>query len=231
MITQAFAISIPLDTATPEIQRVIAGIRGSKNLARYGARAVQQKIGEHVRRYAAEHHATAEALGASPTGFFSDAYEQVTSEGAVTAEPGFAKIALPRNAFARAFGDVDITPGNGKKYLTFAACAAAYGRRSQSFGNLQFGMAVDPETGNLRPALVEPPQQKVKFGRARKDGSRKVTPGEITDGRAPVYWLVTKAHQKQIRELLPSDGEISAAAAEGAADYIGELIRQKGGAA
>ena len=229
MISQAFAISIPLDTASPEIQRVIAGIQGSKNLARYGARAVQQEIGGHVLRYAAAHHDTAQSLGADPTGFYSDAYEAVTSPGAVTVEPGFAKLALPRNAFARAFKDVDIFPTGGRKYLTFAACAAAYGRRAQSFGNLQFGMAVDPATGNLRPALVEPAQQKVRFGRRRKDGSRAVIPGEIKDGRAPVYWLVTKAHQKQNRELLPSAAQISAAALEGAAQYIDELIRKKGG--
>ncbi len=229
MIRQAFGITIPLDTATPAVARVIAGLSGSTNLARYGGRKVQREIGEHLLSYAAAHHKTAQSLGAAPTGFLADAYESVTSPGALVVEPNRAILNLPRNAFARAFGDVDIVPGAGKKYLTFAAVSFAYGKRAQSFANLTFGLAYDPKTGRLRAALVEAAATKIKIGRPRKDGSRKISQGESTTGHAPVFWLVRRAHQAQDRNLLPTNAEINAAALEGAAEYVTELIRQKGG--
>jgi hypothetical protein len=209
MIAHTFAIAIPLDSATPAINRVIMGLKGSKNLARYGGRAVQKVVGAHVLEYAATHHATAQSLGAAPTGFFSDAYDLVTSLGAVSVEPNRAFLSLPRAHFARAFGDVDIKPGNGKKYLTFAACAVAYGRRAGSFANLTFGFATNPKTGKPQPALIE-------AGAEKKSGQ-------------PYFWLVRKSHQKQNSELLPSDNEMATAALGGAAEYIGTLIQKKGG--
>ena len=151
MISRSVDIS---DQATPVVNRVLGAFKSSQ-LSRYVGRAVQQEIGEHVLAFASSHHDTAKKLGASPTGFFGDAYEMVTSPGAVEAEVGEARLKLPRNAFARAFGDVDIFPGDGKKFLTIPACAEAYGVRAGAFNNLSFGIAFDPELNVMRPALVE----------------------------------------------------------------------------
>lgn len=231
MIAHSFGVTIPADFATPALRRTLSGLRGSKNLARYGGRAVQKQIGEHVREYAGNHHATAQSLGAQPTGFYSDAYEQVTAADAVEFAPGQAIINLPRNAFARAFKDVTILPGGGKKYLTFAAVGYAYGRRAASFGNLTFGMAYDPNLGRTRPALVEAMATSVKIGRQRKDGTRGIKALSSSTGRAPVFWLVRKAVQKQDRSLLPTPEQMQAAGLEGMADYIVKLIEEKGGTA
>ena len=58
-------------------------------------------------------------------------------------------------------------------------------------------------------ALEEAPSQDVSFGRKRKDGSRKVTHGEVRGGLI-MYWLVPCVVQKADRTVLPSDAEIEA---------------------
>lgn len=227
MIAQAFNIRILSDTASPAVRRTLAGIQNSKALARYMGRAVQHEIAEYAATTDQARHATAFGLGAQPTGFLQDAYALATQPDAIEASPNQVILKLPRAAFARAFGDVNILPAN--KYLTIPACAEAYGRRAGTFNNLTFGYAYDAKLGIWRKALVEAKATKVSFGRARKDGTRQVKAFSSSTGLTAIYWLVAGVHQKQDRSLLPSDEAIVAAAREGAQDYIEIVIEHLGG--
>lgn len=219
------------DGMSPAVTRVFDSLTGAGRiqLAGYVGRSVQHAVGVHVLAYAGSHHATAQQLGASPTNFLADAYEQVTGEDAVEPEVNRVALNLPSNAFARAFHDVDIFPTGGKTFLTFAATAQAYGKRAGEFNNLTFAIVLDPQSGNFRPALVEAASTSIKIGRAKKDGTRTVKPVSSSTGRAPVFWLVRSSHQAQERDRLPSDAELTTAAKAGAVEFIDAKIL-KGGA-
>ncbi|MDE2105656.1 MAG: hypothetical protein KGL39_50985 [Patescibacteria group bacterium] len=224
------AIIRPLaDTATPALDRLMRSLRHRTGLARAMAHAVQYEIRTYARDTDSARHATADALGATPSGFLQDGYALAAQESALEINENGAAINLPRAQFARAFADVNILPGGGRRYLTFAARAEAYNRRARSFDNLKFGMAFNPKFGRFCKALIEAPMTRIKLGRQRRDGTRRVRATESTSGHAPVYWLVSRAHQKQDRSLLPTGEAMVAAAREGAQNYLNAAIAQRTG--
>lgn len=122
-----------------------------------------------------------------------------------------------------------IRPGAGRRYLTIPAIAEAYGKRAREFHNLRFGFA-ENRFGNLAPALVENSGQSVAFGRRRKDGTRKVTPGEEIGGNA-FFWLVKKVYQPADPTALPTEAQLQVAAVAGANSWAKSVTDQanKGG--
>ncbi|MFD2275470.1 hypothetical protein ACFSQZ_03220 [Rubritalea spongiae] len=155
---------------------------------------------DYIRGYAVNKHATARRLGAQPTGFYERAAE--SAEGTSTAF-GVTVSVAPREAFARAFKQVEITPRAGKKWLTIPAVAAAYGRRAGEVTDLQF-VPLGAETAALM----------------RRDKASGVD--------TVFYWLKKKVVQEQQRELLPSDAAVGEVAGEAAEDVFIELIAEGG---
>jgi len=97
--------------------------------------------------------------------------------------------------FARAFGDVEITPGPGKKALTIPVNRLAYGRRAREIDGLVV-MRVGPRR---LPVLAQP------------DGEGNVT---------IMYRLLARVRQKQDRKLLPPDDDVYFAAEVGAKNFL-----------
>ena len=80
---------------------------------------------DHIRAQARVRHKTAASLGAAPTG----ALERAAQSPEATGDAEGVLLALrPGELFARAFGDVEILPRNGR-FLTIPASARSYGER------------------------------------------------------------------------------------------------------
>lgn len=141
-------------------------------------------------------HATAQKLGANPTGFRAKfGGEQGGIEAQGDASQGTMRI--PRHSgLGRAFRDFNIV-WNGVKRLTIPACAATYGKSARDFpeGVLKYGVIQ-----GRYPALVW-----------------------ASDPTKPAYWLCKKVHQSQDRSLLPSDADWRATALLAAQTFLREL--------
>lgn len=150
---------------------------------------------DYLTETASFRHRTAQRLGAEATGFLERAAE--SPEG--TADDKAAYIHLsPREAFARAFGRVTITPKAGSKWLTIPAHRLAYGRRAGTMPGLDF-----VQFSEDLAALV---------GRAKSTGESTV-----------YYWLKKEVTQEQDRSLLPSDEAIGEVALEAIKDHFIEV--------
>lgn len=134
----------------------------------------------------------------------------------VEGDAGF--IAMPREVALRFFGGT-VKPQKSK-YLALPARKEAYGKSPRQMNDLRF----IPFRSGAR-ALVQNDQTKLKFGRKRKDGSRRVT-GE-TIGGGVMYWLVESVTIRPNRAVLPTDAEMSAGAMRGVHVYVDTMIARR----
>ena len=183
-----------------EVQRLRGGLANRAHL--HGKIAVEAAAA--TRNYLARQtaHVSAARLGAKPTGHRLRAARGI--EAASTADTSILRI--PRTSgLQRAFSDILIRPGSGKKFLTIPADKRTYGRRAGEFpeGTFRFAFSVERRT----PLLV------------------------FADGSGVAYFLKGSVLQKQDRTLLPSDKDYRAIARNSTRDYIDELLDGKGGPA
>lgn len=137
-------------------------------------------------------HRSARSLGASPSGHYAKAARAVELESGEQS----ATILIPANfGLSRAFGQLEITPKNGKKWITIPAHRTAYGKRAGEFQDLSFVLL-----GRDLAALF-----------ARDQGSGQ---------QFPLYWLKPKVTIPQDRDVLPSDATLSEAAELAARDWV-----------
>lgn len=168
--------------------------------AHYAIRPGMEKISrEYLAGLALVKHTTALRLGGAPTGELARAATKVASY----ADASSARVQFGSPLLARAFRDLTIKPGAGKKYLTIPVSGAAYGLKIASFqrkyGKLRF---LGRPGGAARVAAL--------FERGRKVGTAH-------------YLLVKEVHQKQDRTLLPSDDAYWERAAE---DLTARILRE-----
>jgi hypothetical protein len=192
------------DRASALINQLKAGLSQRRALNKMIGRRVQNAIRDYLIRLAGSRHDTANRLGANPSGHLAQAAEKVALPSNLTEIPEGILISLNHPGMGRAFHDVDIEPGPGKKYLTIPQVAQAYNQRAYRVSGLVF-MRVGPAK---QPVLAMPD---------------KSSPGRMTVW----YSLVPSVHQKQDRTLLPTDAEITAAALDGANDYVKLLLARK----
>lgn len=103
-----------------------------------------------------------------------------------------------------------IRPVNAKA-LTIPAQPDTYGKTVGEFSNLQFKMVLDPQSGRIRPALVEKPGQVTKRrGGKRKDGTRSETEVSATTGLVALFWLARGVKQDPDPAVMPSDADFEA---------------------
>lgn len=96
--------------------------------------------------------------------------------------------------------------------LTIPAVPDAHGKTARDFSNLKFGFALDPQSGKMRPALVEKKGVlKIRLGRQKKDGTKTVFPISTSTGLKAIFWLAKGVHQNPHPEVLPSDEEFGKA--------------------
>lgn len=183
------------DTATPFLSRLTDELKDLKELHSYMAPQLEELTREYLRDIAGSRHATANRLGAAPT-------NHLLRRGADAVESGFDStqvyVSLPRDSgLGRAFRDFDITPKNGKKWLTRPVHARSYGKRAREFNDLIF-IPFDSERAGL-------------FAKGQN--------GKLL----MLYALRKRMHIKQDRTLLPSDQQFAEAAELGAREYIKDI--------
>lgn len=159
------------------------GTAGRHLLYSAAANAVAILVRGHLAKLGSWKHMSAEKLGAQPTGILGRAATRTTSNA--TSERG--EVVIPSPAVRRAFHDVEIRPKSWD-FLTIPASREAYGKRASVLASLGWQL--------FRP------------------GKAKILMGKLGDDAPKVlYYLATSVRQRQDRSLLPSDREISSAAA------------------
>jgi hypothetical protein len=189
-----------LASTAEDVQRLRGGLADRRQL--HARLAVQGA--EFTRDYlrGLKRHKTATALGARPTQHHARAARGIESDS----DGEKASIRIPRSSgLARAFQDMVIRPGSGKKLLTIPADKRTYGKRAGEFapGVLVFVFSVEKRT----PLLI------------------------FADGSGVAYWLTPVVRQKQDRTLLPSDKGYRELAQGVTRLYIDELLTGNGGPA
>lgn len=186
------------DLASPLVRTMAQGLRDRSRLHASVAVEGENLTRDYLIGIAPRRHATADRLGATPTGHLERAAESVTS----TSNAQGATVSVTSPGLSRAFGDLLIKPKKGK-YLTIPATAEAYGRRARSFNDLRVAVF-----GKGKLALIKAEQSSVA---TRKESG----------GRSEVYyWLKTSVTLPQDRSLLPSDALYLEAVQLGAETYF-----------
>ena len=207
----AVEISIGGD-ARRMLSQLEAGLINREELHQDIATREENLVRDYLTSLAQTRHATADALGATPTGHLERAAESVTSRSDADA----VTVSITSPGITRAFGDITIVPVNAK-WLTIAATAEAYGKRAGAFNDLRLAFF---KNGLL--ALVKADQSRISDRKASGYGTEsKAAKADATKQRPPVYyWLKKSVTQKQDRTLLPSNELIQTAAEEGVRDWL-----------
>ena len=199
------------DSASPVLRSAIEQLRGP-GLIRAAATGVRVELREHF----ANLEATRGNKNNFPrTHFWIQVRNSVNVP--VVQNPTLASVSISDHRIRQRLEGGYIRPGPGKQFLTLPENEQAYGHRAREFHNLHFGFA-ENRYGSLAPALIEDNAQRVKFGRTRKDGSRKVTPGAEVGG-AVYFWLVRQVFQRADPSVLPNAERLENAATVGAEKY------------
>jgi hypothetical protein len=145
-------------------------------------RAVMNHVQRHIRSYMRTKHTSAHMLGARPTGHYEKGAAAITS----TADSSGAVVRIPIPGIDRAWNDIQIRPGPGKRALTLPRAAIAYG---------------------LKVKDVEKDGWKV----FRPKGTNWLmgTKGDDKTTLTLLYTLVGGVVQRRDPSLLPSQGEIA----------------------
>ncbi len=134
-----------------------------------------------------------------PKQHFWDQIRSATALAQVDQEGATITVNDPRLA-QKVYGGT-IKPGAGRKYLALPAIAEAYGRSPRSLTNLQ--PVIRFINGERRAvALAERRASEIKYGRVRKDGTRKITQTASRIGGI-WYWLVKSVTQEKDPLALP----------------------------
>ena len=167
--------------------------RAREEIEHAGAYARSVLVRRHVNRYARGHHATSGSLGAPPTRHLEDGSAAIVCSG--------GSVDIPIPGFERVFHPLDIRP-RMKKTLTIPINRESYGVRADRLASEGWSLFKVSARGGG-------PGAGILFG--RRGGERAAT---------ALYLLRTRARIPQDRSLLPTDGEMHAQAARGAADAI-----------
>lgn len=159
---------------------------------------------EFTRAYVAgsDRHATAQRLGAQPTGFRARAAKRIEADSDAEA----AIVRFPRSTgLGRAFAEITIVPGTGRTYLTIPADDETYGHVVRDFPEEAFEFAIFTTHRGPCPVLVW----------QENGGTHKK--GEVA------WWLRRRVIQKQDRTLLPSDAAYQEIGRRRAVVYLASL--------
>ena len=174
-----------------------------RDLNAAAAEAVAEFVGAHIRAYAGSKHATATAFGAPPTHHYENGAAAISTSA--DAEAGTVTIPIP--GLSRAYGDVTIRPGPGKKHLTIPAKSGApevYGK-TVAILRAQGWRFASGRSGT--------PQEKLLFGRFQDQKESRV-----------MFILKESVVQRQDPSLLPTKEEISDCAGRAVLKRVRDII-------
>lgn len=201
------------ENATPGLELMRANVTPHRLAAEIGPRVTRL-----VQRNFLKKERAGNSMGWPSQHFYARAAE------ATNWQEGFGFVMISVNQIGvrqRLIGGV-IKPVNAKM-LTMPATADAYGKRAGEFSNLKFGFALDPESGKMRPALVEKEgtvsgaDTSHKWVRDSKTGKYKeiITKAKkgkaLATGKIAIFWLLASANQKPDPTVMPSDDEFQGA--------------------
>jgi hypothetical protein len=199
------------DNATPKIRALMdrLGPTLRSRLNRNIGRSLQNLCRHHLIGIAGSRHATASRLGATPTGFYGYAAEQIAQPGALSADANGATLTFTHPGMARVGHDVTITAGTqtpGVTLLTIAIDSEAYGHRISQGMSPRFpgGFWFRSKKGNMIYAIREGKELR------------------------PLYLGLPSVTQKQDRSLLPSDAKILKTATDTLGDELSEVAAAAG---
>lgn len=183
------------DAVTPELEKIMANVRDRTQLhGSLGGRA-ERALRDHFARREAEPNKRG-----WPKQHFWDQIRSATALG--TVDGAGATITINDERLAQKIYGGTIRPGLGKKYLAIPEIAEASGISPKSLTNLR--PLVRYVNGERRAvALVERKASAIKYGRKRKDGTRKITQTASILGGAVWYWLVKSVTQRKDERALP----------------------------
>lgn len=145
--------------------------------------AVKNFVQRHIRGYMRTKHHSANALGARPTGHYEKGAAAIT----MSADSSGSEVRVPIPGLKRAWEDMPIRPGPGKRALTLPRAAVAYGRTVA-------------EVRALGWTVFKPKGTNWLMG--TKGGDRETL--------TLLYTLVGGVVQRRDPSLLPPQGEIAA---------------------
>jgi hypothetical protein len=187
--------------SSPSLGRKIDTLTGGDLTGLHSAMitGVQEVTVNHLTRLAGERHATADRLGAAPTGHLAQAAEKVASPACVSASSRSGTLTINHPGLTRALRDVTISRADGGP-LTIPVDAIAYGRRAAELWEPLNLFYAQNSKGQTFIAM--------KSGKTIK----------------PLYLLVRSVTQHQDRSLLPADNEFAEAAHDAADAYVTALV-------
>lgn len=221
-------VSLTGDARLAGLRRRIVNQRGVQLVA---GRAGRNTTVKHLRDYNRAHP---NRLGGRRTNFYAKAAD-ATSFHLV----GDDTVEITSNAIGLAlrFHGTDGLPGGVLKpvkvqFLTIPAIAEAHGYRAREFSDLEFGFALDPELGKMRPALVRRSDSLVSLRRrAKKGAGRRVDlplqgPGTEDASGEPVFWLVRQVRMEGDPTVLPTEDKLADDVWAAVEDYL-DLIDER----
>ncbi len=151
-------VVISRDDASPLLQRVKDAATAA-GLSLVMARAIGIQVKDHLIALNAERH----RYGRN---YYAQAARSVTARAA----GGFALVSITQIGIRQRLYGGEITPKNGKRFLTIPADPAAYGMRAGEMQDLKVARVMNPD-GRLQWALVRRASSAISFvRRKRKDG-------------------------------------------------------------
>lgn len=183
---------------TNRLSRILnaVGDEARRSLHAVAANAVAAEVSRHIRSYAGEKHDTARRLGAG----FTHHYEEGAAAVSASATPDQGEVTIPIPGISRAWHDLDIRPGDGKKFLTIPKTMEAYGNRVSRVRSHGF-------------TIFRPGKAKVLLGYHAKDEKPKL-----------FYALAESVHQRRDPSLLPTQDEIAALAGRAIVTEIKRIV-------
>lgn len=210
---------------------------GTEELNRGAREGFWKAIRDYVSDVVApSHHATAERLGATPTGHIEEAGRTMTS----SADRKGVEVQVHSPGFPRVYGDITVTPKR-RRFLTIPVHQDAYGEDASTIGEtydtfigkgkgggLFIGRALGAEESFYPRRLVLPKLPSKSESPKKPKKRREPKKHDETDKVEILYLLRTKSKIKQDRSLLPSNEELTEYARKAYGESLELMLSKRG---
>lgn len=194
---------IEVTTALPEFKGLKAIQENMRSILGNAGVRLNRLVSNHIRTIAAERHATANRLGAKPTGHFkaSDVLPAKVNES-----DNSVTVTVTTPGIVRAVKDVTILPKEAKS-LAIPLHASAYGIQPRELNDRgEYEMFRIKQKGSKEPGNIL----------YRRDGDELV----------PMYLLVRRVFQKKDESLMPNQTQMMREAVNGAESAIRLILER-----